>query len=426
VAVIADIAVTLTSVTGRFSEGFRKAGKELGDFGERLEHLKDKVFNIANAEIVLLGKEMLEFAAHTYEAMEANDKLSARLGITVEQLHALHYAATSNASSAESMDDALSKLQVTLGKGSPETEQALAKVGLRIKDLKDLDAFEQLKMIADGMERLRSNADKTAFAVEIFGRGGAGMVSVLKDGAGAIEKAAHESEKLRGSLSQIQSDNIREAKENMEKLGLAADGVREKIAAKLAPTLSTLSILLSGDLSGAFTEAHTSALSDEKLAIREQTRRKLLDPTYRSPDEEAADRAKARHAAAEQVGRNLQAVDIFSDLDVKLRPMVDRFTKGFGEALDKGTAAIKEAADARFQAALGYDLEGNRIYAELAHRFDRPEMDLHAVSRGTFSGEFASGVGVQGSAAERSAKALDDLAEMARGKGLNVTVALEN
>jgi hypothetical protein len=69
------------------------------------------------------------------------------------------------------------------------TNKMFERLGLSVDDLKTMSATEQLKAIGERINALATPAEQSAAAMEIFGRSGASMLTLLKDPA-ALETAA--------------------------------------------------------------------------------------------------------------------------------------------------------------------------------------------------------------------------------------------
>jgi hypothetical protein len=117
-----------------------------------------------------------------------NDQ-SERLGVNVEALQALRFAAEQAGLKATTLDQALARLNVAASKaasGSGQLAAIFGALGVSTSDLRRLGTEEIFEKLADGFQRLPSAADRARAAVAIFGREGSQLVGLLAQGTEAI------------------------------------------------------------------------------------------------------------------------------------------------------------------------------------------------------------------------------------------------
>lgn len=117
--------------------------------------------------------------------------MSAITGQSVSDLVTLRKAFKEAGLSPGSLQHNLVLLQKSLGGVNEEglpTAFAFRQIGLSIDSLKDLSATDQINQIGGAISKLPTQAERTAKAMEIFGRGGAEML-VLFSNPKAIEEA---------------------------------------------------------------------------------------------------------------------------------------------------------------------------------------------------------------------------------------------
>jgi len=141
-------------------------------------------------------------AAAIGSAASAADNLgdqAAKLGVGVEALQELGFAATMSGSSAEAMAEGLKHLNRTLvdaSQGSSEAAKALAGISTRDANgaLKSADAV--LGDLAEKFKNLPEGPERSALAMKIFGRSGAELVPLLAQGGAEIDKLRNRANEL--------------------------------------------------------------------------------------------------------------------------------------------------------------------------------------------------------------------------------------
>lgn len=148
---------------------------------------------------------MLDWSKAVISAASALDDLSDSTGSTVEDLSKLANIARVSGTSYETLSTALQKLAVGLSGTDEESQKAgraLAALGISSRD-----PAKALEEVAKKFAQFADDANKTAYAVAIFGRAGAQLLPLLKDMANAQDiaatvttKQAQEAEKLEKSF----------------------------------------------------------------------------------------------------------------------------------------------------------------------------------------------------------------------------------
>ena len=170
--------------TGSLEEKFNKVGESVKKFAEVLG-------------VSLGAKEIIDRVKETTEAFDALGKEAAKVGVGVEALQKLKYAAGFASVSSEELDKALTKVSVgitNLADGTDAAAQTLRALGVNGGD----SAAAALDKIADRFAKMPDGAQKTAEAVALFGEKiGVNLIPLLNGGAKALHEAGDEARALR-------------------------------------------------------------------------------------------------------------------------------------------------------------------------------------------------------------------------------------
>jgi hypothetical protein len=116
-------------------------------------------------------------------------KMSAKTGASVEQLSKFKQAADLGGSSIEEVGNSMLKLNRALGTGEGPAIEALKTLGINANNangkLKSTDAI--MLEVADKFKAMPDGANKSALAMELFGKSGANMIPMLNGGSKAID-----------------------------------------------------------------------------------------------------------------------------------------------------------------------------------------------------------------------------------------------
>jgi len=182
--------------------------------------------------IVALGKSAIDTA-------DAFGKLSTRTGIAADKLLAYVNAgklADVSQSDLETGLRTLARTQVEASEGVKTYADAYAKLGVTVKNqdgtLKDSDQL--LSDIADRFQDLPNGPEKAAVAMDIFGRSGQKMITLLNGGSEALDEFGFE-------LSENFARNSEEFNDNLTKVGIEMDRLKMQVLDDLLPTLIDLS-----------------------------------------------------------------------------------------------------------------------------------------------------------------------------------------
>jgi hypothetical protein len=116
-------------------------------------------------------------------------KMSAKTGASVEQLSKFKQAADLGGSSIEEVGNSMLKLNRALGTGEGPAIEALKTLGINANNangkLKSTDAI--MLEVADKFKAMPDGANKSALAMDLFGKSGANMIPMLNGGSKAID-----------------------------------------------------------------------------------------------------------------------------------------------------------------------------------------------------------------------------------------------
>lgn len=170
------------------------------------------------------------------------DDLSKKVGVSVESLSRMDVAATASGISIETLATSykfLQKNMVAAAEGGEAQAASFASIGVAVRDSSGnmREANEVLLDAADAFSRMEPSAQRTALAMEIFGKAGSGMMPFLLEGREGLEKFAEVNDKLGLTLTGEMSGALDAVGDSMSILGRVGDGVAQQFAIGLAPAL---------------------------------------------------------------------------------------------------------------------------------------------------------------------------------------------
>lgn len=226
--------------------------KALKDLEGGLDGTLEKLKGVAAAFTGgLLVNEVGEFINHQIELGSQINDTAEKLGVGTEELQQFQYAAKLSGVEAESAAQSLGFLNKNIGGalgGNKELVKTFADLKVPLKDaggnVRELG--DVLPDIADGFGKLKSQQEKTAVAMSIFGRSGAALLPILNQGSDGLEDLYKEFDRLGGSLTEDFIHGADEAGDELDKLKFSFEGLKSRIAVAVFPTLITLTKFLEG------------------------------------------------------------------------------------------------------------------------------------------------------------------------------------
>ncbi|WP_447860957.1 phage tail protein [Nitrospira calida] len=200
---------------------------------------------LAGLGVALSAAGLAAMVRSALESADALNKLSQRVGITVESLSTLVPAAELSGVSAQTFETGLKKLATTMfeaATGSEESARRLKALGVEFKNqdgtLRATDAV--LLDLADRFKAMPDGAQKSALAVQLFGKSGAELIPFLNQGREGIAALTGEMEALG---VQIGGDTAAQAEvfnDSLAKLRLAATSLANRVIEAFLPALNEM------------------------------------------------------------------------------------------------------------------------------------------------------------------------------------------
>lgn len=291
----AQLLITAVDQTRSAFDSIRGNLAKLGDESNRVRGM------LAGLGVSL---SVAGFAAMIKSAIDAADqlnKLSQKIGISVEALSTLRFAAQLSDVSLETLQKGIKGLSQNIAEantGIGDGAQVFDALGISVRNadgsMKSTEAV--LLQVADVFANLEDGAVKTALAVKLFGKSGMDMIPFLNQGAAGISQLTAEAERLGLKLTtetarsaEAFNDNLTALKASSSSLGIAlardflpeltniTNAMRE--AANEAGTLKALWVGLGGVGNLIFNGTEIKRARDEVARIQE-----LVDSTRKKVD----------------------------------------------------------------------------------------------------------------------------------------------
>lgn len=216
--------------------------------GGKLSESIDKFMNFskggASAAGLLAGGITAAAAAATAftisagRQVEALGLLSQQTGISTHTLQGWSVILKETNTEANTLARAMVGLsrKVTEAR-DPASNAAAAFKALNI-DITKLGSTEDIiKAIADRFHEMPDGIDKSRFATELMSEAGLQLIQALNRGGDAFDKSTESAKKFAAILDPVQAQILQTADDAMDRLGLAAESLKNQLGSVFAPTL---------------------------------------------------------------------------------------------------------------------------------------------------------------------------------------------
>jgi len=184
------------------------------------------------------------------EEADKMSKLSQSLGIPIDELSRLRYAAGLADVDIDTLSKSMIRLAVNMmdstDNATGPAADAFTRLGISVKDAEGrvksstavlMELATQFKSMPDGVQ-------KTALAVDLFGKAGARMVPLLNAGEDGIRALGEEAERLGIVLDTETGLAAERFNDNLARLKIQGDGVVTQIAVGILPALDRFAAAL--------------------------------------------------------------------------------------------------------------------------------------------------------------------------------------
>lgn len=237
----ATVTVDFAAETARFRAELERVNARLRGVESNFKSIQDFGKNLLGA-VSIAG--LAAFVKTAADAADVLGKTADRLGIASERLTVFQIAAKNTGIEVATANALLQEAQKRLGEastGSGAAAKTIEALGLKYKDLKDLQPDQLFLAYGDAIAKLSTKQEQAAAAADLFGKKGVESLGFILQGRGAIDEAAAFVDKYGLALSRIEIGQIEAAGDSISNLGLLSQGAGQRIAVGLSPFIQAFS-----------------------------------------------------------------------------------------------------------------------------------------------------------------------------------------
>lgn len=244
-ATAGSIVVDLLMRTGSFETDSKRAQKEMKQLEKQINDTGKKIGAAIGTGAAVAATALVGITAQAIDYADRLDELSARLGVSTEQLSAWGYAAKISGIDLDTLASFIPKLSKNLVAAlDPTSKQAqlFDALGVSVKDglgkLRDVE--DVLPEVADKFKSLDNDTLEAALAMEIFGKSGAEMLEFLNKGSDGIAELEAKAESLGVVVGQDAAAAAGQFKDELGDLKEIATALGLQLAERLLPQMIEL------------------------------------------------------------------------------------------------------------------------------------------------------------------------------------------
>ena len=228
---IGQLRISLGLDSAAFESGAKRAAAEVNTLGSKAERAGFKVGSMTKALVAgasafaatAIVSQLKDAVVAGLDYAASLGETAQQLGVTTKTLQEYRYAADQVGISQDDMDNGLAKLTRTIGmavEGNKKQVQAFQRLGISVRDANGnvRDAGDIIPELATALQNLGSPAERAAVLVELFGKSGQKMGSLMADGARGVNSLREDAQKLGIVMSDALINKADEASDKMASL----------------------------------------------------------------------------------------------------------------------------------------------------------------------------------------------------------------
>lgn len=236
-AVRAGRAEVEIGVKDRLKAGLDAAQRRLQAFGKSMSIAGGVVGGFGSGVVGSLSAMAVGFAS----VGDAVHKMSARTGISAEELSTLGFAAEQSGSNLQAVEMGFKGMAMAL-KGAHEGSQsqidALNRLGLSLDDLEGKNPAEQFKLMSDRISQLEDPTEKAGLAMTLFSEAGLQLIPLMNEGADGIAALQNEARSLGLEMSGDTANSAAALADAMNRLKRSSAAIALVMGEAVAPIIT--------------------------------------------------------------------------------------------------------------------------------------------------------------------------------------------
>lgn len=247
----------LQKMVDQNQEALTRFGAQADATSASVEKLSDTTGFLATIEVGRVLADVAQSIANAFSQVASNvtgvvgpisaaldslNDLSARTGINVETLQGYSLAAKMAGVDTAAFGKAVQALTLNIGKAAPgdALDKSLKSLNLSVQQLRALAPEQQFSAIGEAISRLPTAADRAAAAVQLFGKQGAALAPLFREGAASLEELRARADRLGIIVNETQINNVAEMNDAFDLVRATIEGIIGQVIGNLAPAVTAV------------------------------------------------------------------------------------------------------------------------------------------------------------------------------------------
>lgn len=241
---LGELIVKISADVSDLKEGLLDAQNKVKETSDKIGDSLEKIglgFTAMGAAITGAFTVMIKSSVDYSEQLI---KLSQRTGIAVETLSQLKYAGEQVGVSIDELANGLKFLErnaFNAENGNSKLALAFRDLGISLRDtngnLKDGNTL--LLEMADRFQKMPDGPQKTALAMQLMGRAGVNMITILNQGSDGIKEMDQRSNELGGTVDKLTAKTFKQFGDDVKDMNTALGGLTRTIALEILPAIDS-------------------------------------------------------------------------------------------------------------------------------------------------------------------------------------------
>lgn len=238
-AIVSDIEIRLRADIARLQADMDRAQRTVGGAFDRIKAMARGAGAAIVAAVAALGVGAFAgFIKGAIDSIDAISDVAQKTGLAVTEIASLQMWFQKGGMEAGALEGSMAKLAKTIAAGGED----FARLGIRTKGANG-EFRTTSQVLADTAEVFANMPDgvqKTALAIELFGKSGADMIPMLNEGKEGLVAMQEAAERFGLTVDQKVVDQAGEFNDTLDLLALAGQGVGRQMASALLPALNAV------------------------------------------------------------------------------------------------------------------------------------------------------------------------------------------
>lgn len=244
---LASLNIQIGGNSATLRKELTKAGKSVSSFAK---NARSNMNTYGKAGVLaggLVVGALLGIYKQQAAAIDQTAKFSDSIGIQTSALTELRHAAglsgVANKDLEKSLETMTRRIAEAANDGTGPLNDTLEALKINVSDLNTLKPDEQLALLADTLQGVESQSERTRIAYELFGKSGTGMLKVVEGGSAGLAAMRDEAKALGLSLDRIEANKVEMANDSIARAETVWGSFSQNLATEAAPVIGSLADL---------------------------------------------------------------------------------------------------------------------------------------------------------------------------------------